>query len=260
MNSNRHVITVAVFALLVSGCVTQPTGPDPLQPGVAAISVETAHVKNADLDVDGNGASVGKNLVVGTLGGAVAGAAGGAYMSLACGPFVLFCAPVFAIAGAGAGVIVGSVAGTVNGVITGLPAEKAKQFNATVTETIDEALLHQQLHQRFVTAANPHWTIDSGAINRVDLQIKALRFEQMKDDHLKLVMCASTRVKSPRRTRTWYFKFDSTAQHIDTWLSDDGALMQQAVDAGMEHLAGDMVEALYRLGTTGSAPNVWSCR
>jgi hypothetical protein len=181
-------------------------------------------------------------------------------MSLACGPFVLFCAPMFAIAGAGAGVIVGSVAGTVNGVITGLPAEKAKQFNATVTATIDEALLHQQLHQRFVTAANPHWTIDAGATNRVDLQIKGLRFEQMKDDHLKLVMCASTRVKSPRRTRTWYFKFNGASEHVDTWLSDDGALMQQAVDTGMEHLAGDMVEALYRLGTTGSAPNVWSCR
>ena len=41
MNPNRHVFTVAVLALLVSGCVTQPSGPDPLQPGAAAITIET---------------------------------------------------------------------------------------------------------------------------------------------------------------------------------------------------------------------------
>lgn len=253
MNSNLNTIAIVAVTLVLTGCVTQPRGPDPLQPG-ATISIRSADVKHVDLDVDGHGAAVGKNFLLGTAGGAAMGAAGGAALGFACGPLVLFCAPIFAVAGAGAGGIVGAVAGTAHGARTGLPAEKAKQFNTVVAETINEAMLHQQLHQRFVDQARAYWTVvDGDATNIVSLKITALRFEQVRDDELKLVMSATARVKSGRRTKVWGFNFDSAQHHVDTWLSDDGALFRQEVDAGMDQLTRNMVMALYQLGTTGYA-------
>ena len=115
-------------------------------------------------------------------------------------------------------------------------------------------MLHQQLHQRFVDQARTYWTVvDGDAPNSVSLKITALRFEQVRDDKLKLVMSATARVKTGRRTKVWAFNFDSAQHHVDAWLSDDGVLFRQEVDAGMDQLTRNMVMALYRLGTTGYA-------
>ena len=246
----RLPLLALLVGLVLSGCASQPKFA-PLQrlPEGQTLQLLVSVPPIEAAKVDGDAESVGKGAAVGAGGGAAAGATVGLAESLWCGPYILFCAPVFALVGAGGGAIVGGIAGGVGGAIQGLPAEKAAALESIIAVTVAELDVEQTIRHEFDNNNRDFWHVSQSPVTpQLSFAVEAIFVEQFGKNELSLQTITSLVVRYSANetdsTKRILFKFTSDRYHVDHWIARDGANLRQAVNGGLAESVRQAVAAL----------------
>lgn len=238
---------ILLILILCTACATKQdySAIQPIPVG-ETVSVSTVN-DNADrANAHNRGESAGRNAAKGAGAGALMGAYGGAVAGAGCGPALVVCSPLMAIVGLGAGTVIGGIGGGIYGAATGLPKDKAAQFEAVVTRTFEERGPALGLPHEFVANSSGRWLIsDEQPRHTVILSLESIKVTADKKHVLSLRVTSGMKILSKppleQPARKYTFTYASQTMHIDSWLADDGAALQEELIAAAEVLSADML-------------------
>lgn len=189
------------------------------------------------------GEAIGSNVVGGMGGGAYLGLSA----SESCGAFAIFCAPVFAAAGATAGAIYGLGRGT----ITGLPEKKAEALEELLGELVlGKAPLAATFRDAVVTEMTSRWSVvKTSGVPEVMITFSGLTLKQRASDKLEFLVYAELVVRygsHPKKdiTEARHFGRSTPTHHVDDWLAENGILLNQELEKAVQSLASVLAEML----------------
>lgn len=233
------VWALASTAFLHTACTPTTIALQPVSSGsrVQIISLEPGKVRQ---DVDG-----AESVAKGAGTGALTGAGGGIYIAEACGPLILFCAPAFAVVGAG----VGLVGGTIYGAIIALPEEKETEFNRMMATRFSQTSPQRSLEQAFEKHGERIWEIVEASPDAiVKLKLDSFQMKQYSSSelaiHLQASFAASYPSHSEKETRYFQFNYMGLRHPVDYYLEDEGRYFREEFDRGIASLATQMATSL----------------
>jgi hypothetical protein len=244
---NKQIMgAILVFYLLI-GCAAPQITPIPRG---EPISIEFTRSPKADGVIDIRNEDLGSNAKTGAGTGATGGAVAGAIAGLTCGPFFIFCAPVFATAGAVVGTAAGAGVGAGVAIMGELSNEKAAQLRDRVGRVQQSHSLLSELQKNVNDRAQKYWklgTDQSAALVTIelqDLQLSSMRNEQINCTIRVLLSVQRAVAKDSKTTEQKMYQYVAPTSTLSIWLDESSDFIDTLLTSASQQIAAQIVSDL----------------
>ena len=193
--------------------------------------------------------SVPEGATEGAVVGAAAGASAGLGLSLLCGPAFAYCAAIWAAPMAATGAAAGAVGGAYGAVDVPVEpvvfdATKRSDSGATVID-FNFGELQASLKNEIIRGSNNVWEIsDEEPQVEVFVGLEAVHLNRLDNGDLIVVTHASLRVTGSGFLGSATYSSSSSGMSAEQWIEDNGSLLRNAIETGIQKNARQMVWAL----------------
>jgi len=253
---NKQIMgAILVFYLLI-GCAAPQITPIPRG---EPISIVFTRSPKADGVIDIRNEDLGSNAKTGAGTGATGGAVAGAIAGLTCGPFFIFCAPVFAAAGAVVGTATGAGVGAGVAIMGELSNEKAAQLRDRVGRVQQSHSLQSELQKNVNDRAQKYWklgTDQSAALVIIELQdllLSSKRDEQINCTIRVLLSVQRGVAKDSKTTEQKMYQYAAPTSSLSIWLDESSDFIDTVLTSASQQIATQIVSDLAMTGVWAGA-------
>jgi hypothetical protein len=244
---NKQIICAILVLNLLIGCATPQI--TPIRRG-EPLSIVFTRSPQADGVIAIRNEDLGSNAKTGAGTGATGGAVAGAIAGLTCGPFFIFCAPVFAAAGAVVGTATGAGVGAGVAIMGELSNEKAAQLRDRVGRVQQSHSLQSELQKNVNDRAQKYWKLgpDQSAarvtIELQDLQLSSMRNEQINCTIRVLLSVQRAVAKDSKTTEQKMYQYAAPTSSLSIWLDESSDFIDTLLTNASQQIAAQIVSDL----------------